>query len=217
MNQISAHLDRAVRQNLGSLSLYLSLLRRRLSEDAGSGEILTKVEDGFTSLETMIGDWLNYTTDREPSWRTFSLRWVVDDVLASVDLPPQGITARVDIDANLLISADQAMLRRAVMNLVLNACDAMPNGGELVITGCDGANGVELEIADSGVGLSEAAKKQAFEPFFSTKQDNAGLGLAIVERIARAHGGRVRCANCPEGGAAFTLSLPRVWAMKVAA
>jgi signal transduction histidine kinase len=100
------------------------------------------------------------------------------------------------------------MLRRAVLNLALNALDAMSNGGELVITAFEGPRGFVLEIADSGQGLCQNHLGKVFEPFFTTKSNGTGLGLAIVHRIAEAHGGRVTASNCPEGGAAFTIELP---------
>ena len=108
------------------------------------------------------------------------------------------------------------MFRRALLNLVLNSLDVMPEGGELVITSFDGPQGFELEIADSGPGLSTEQQKHLFDPFYSTKATGTGLGLAIVQRIAESHGGRITAANCPEGGAAFTIEIPRR-TMKVAA
>jgi signal transduction histidine kinase len=105
--------------------------------------------------------------------------------------------------------ADRDLLRRAVLNLSLNALDAMPDGGRLFITSFSGAGGLELELADSGPGLSEQAQRRAFEPFFTTKSNGTGLGLAIVDRIAEVHGGDVAARNCPEGGAAFTIRIPQ--------
>ncbi len=84
----------------------------------------------------------------------------------------------------------------------------MPNGGELVITSYSGPHGFELEIADSGTGLTDQVRRRMLEPFFSTKQNAAGLGLAIVSRIAETHGGDLTACNCPEGSAAFTLRIP---------
>ena len=101
------------------------------------------------------------------------------------------------------------MIRRAVLNLLLNAIDAMHDGGRIVIAAAENANGVELEVADSGPGLSEDACRRAFEPFFSTKPGGTGLGLSIVYRTAEVHGGRVSAKNRPAGGASFTLHLPR--------
>ncbi len=100
------------------------------------------------------------------------------------------------------------MLRRAILNLALNAVDAMRDGGELSVTAHSGAAGLEIELADTGPGLSEQARRRAFEPFFTTKSNGTGLGLAIVERIAEAHGGQITAVNRPEGGAAFTLRIP---------
>jgi signal transduction histidine kinase len=100
------------------------------------------------------------------------------------------------------------MLRRGVLNLVLNAIDAMPDGGELAITCCRTATGIDIEVADSGPGIAEDHLERLFEPFFTTKSSGTGLGLAIVERIAAAHCGEINVANCPDGGAAFTLRIP---------
>jgi signal transduction histidine kinase len=123
-------------------------------------------------------------------------------------LEAQGIATHIDADQHALIYADPDMLRRAIVNLVLNALDVMPGGGELVMTSCQTRRGLEIEVADSGPGITSGTLPRLFEPFFTTKGAGTGLGLAIVERIAAAHGGIVYAANCPEGGAAFTLCLP---------
>jgi signal transduction histidine kinase len=166
-----------------------------------------------------VNDLLNFTGDRDPHWQTFSLRDAVEEVLQSVrpQLDAQGIEIDVDVPQFLSVKADFNMLRRAILNLVLNAIDAMPSGGEIVITGCNGHKGIELEIADSGPGLNEDVRRRAFEPFYSTKSSGTGLGLAIVHRIAEVHGGAARCSNCPEGGAAFTLQFPHQRALEAAA
>ena len=92
--------------------------------------------------------------------------------------------------------------------MVLNAMDAMPDGGTLTIIACSTPQGIELEIADSGPGLSEKVLPRIFEPFFTTKQNGTGLGLAMVARIAEVHQGEATAANCAQGGAAFTLRIP---------
>jgi len=101
------------------------------------------------------------------------------------------------------------MLRRAIFNLVLNALDVMPQGGELSITACSCQAGIEIEVADSGPGVSEEVRERVFEPFYTTKSGGTGLGLAIVFRIAQVHRGDVLLRNCAQGGAAFTLRIPR--------
>ena len=80
------------------------------------------------------------------------------------------------------------MVRRALLNLVLNAVDVMPDGGDLVITSYDGIRGFEIEVADSGPGLSEEDQRRVFEPFYTTKQNGTGLGLAVVYHVAEGGG-----------------------------
>ena len=139
------------------------------------------------------------------------VRRVVEEVCAQ--FAEQANAARVettiDVPANSGVLADREMLTLAVTHLVSNALEAMPAGGRLVVTSYCGQGGLELEVADSGPGLSDDALGRAFDPFYTTKRDGAGLGLAKVRRVAMAHGGDVVATNCPEGGAAFTLRFPR--------
>ena len=218
LGHMAAHVAHEVRNSLVPVTLYMSLLKRRLTGDVESGEILTKVEAGFTALNTTVNDLLNFTTDRAPDWRAFSVRELVDEVCEAIgpQLDAQSIRVVADVAPTTQISADREMIRRAMLNLMLNSLDVMPEGGELVITSFDGLQGFELEIADSGPGLSQEQLKHLFDPFYSTKATGTGLGLSIVQRIAESHGGRVTAINCPEGGAAFTIEIPRR-AMGVAA
>ncbi len=211
LGQMASHVAHEVRNSLVPVTLYLSLLRRRLSEDPGSLDVLDKVEEALLALDTTVNDLLSFSAQRDPCPLQLDLRELVDGVLAAVapQLRAQQIDVTLDIPPGTTLLADRDMLRRAVLNLVLNALDAMPDGGELVITSWQGPQGVELEVADSGPGLDEQVRRRAFEPFFSTKPGGTGLGLAVVYRAAEAHGGDVHVLNCPEGGAAFTLRIPR--------
>jgi signal transduction histidine kinase len=216
---MAAHVAHEVRNSLVPVNLYLSLLRRRLAEDSGSLDILTKVEAGFAALDATVSDLLNFTAHRQPQWRTFIVQDLVEEIIDSLapQLEAQGIEAELDVPPHTVVTADREMLRRAILNLVLNAVDAMPRGGELVVTSYERQGGLELEIADSGPGLPEAHVPRLFDPFFTTKPTGTGLGLSIVHRIVEAHGGQVTAVNCPEGGAAFTIELPPRRALGAAA
>lgn len=210
LGQMASHVAHEVRNSLVPMKLYLSLLRRRISNDSGSVDVLDKVTSGFTALEATVGDLLHFSSDRQPLRTRFPLLNLVHEVCEALapQLDAQEIQAHIDCDSGLTLFADREMLRRALLNLVLNALDVMPGGGELCVTAFRAAEGIEIEVADSGPGIPDEAFDHLFEPFFTTKSSGTGLGLAIVERITAAHGGRILPLNCPEGGAAFTLVIP---------
>jgi signal transduction histidine kinase len=219
LGRMASHVAHEVRNSLVPVNLYMSLLRRRLSDDSGSLDVLAKVEAGFTALDATVNDLLSFTAHREPQWRSFILQDLVEEIFDSLapQLEAQRIDVSLDVPPNTVVTADREMMRRAILNLVLNAVDVMPRGGELVVTSYQRHGGLELEVADSGPGLTEDDKRKIFDPFFTTKATGTGLGLSIVHRIVEAHGGRVTAMNCPEGGAAFTIELPPRRAMGVAA
>ncbi len=209
LGQMASHVAHEVRNGLAPVTLYFSLLRRRIQDDPASLSIMDKLESGFTALDTTVNDLLSFTSDRQPQFRLFPIGELVGEVCES--LAPQFVAqdVQVDLDAakQLAVYADRDMLRRALLNLVLNSVDVMASGGVLTVTCCESRDGVEIEVADSGPGLGDERIK-IFEPFFTTKNDGTGLGLAIVQRIAEAHEGNVWASNCAEGGAAFTIHLP---------
>jgi signal transduction histidine kinase len=212
LGQMASHIAHEVRNNLVPVTLYLSLLRRRLSDDSGSLDILDKVGAGCIAMDATVNDLLNFASESNPQIRSFTFDTLADDVLGTLapQLSAGHISTKIDIPRSLGVLADYGMLRRAVLNLALNAIDAMPDGGELNISACAGRHGCEIEICDTGPGLTDEARRRAFEPFYTTKSNGTGLGLAIVYRIAEVHGGEILAGNCPEGGAVFTLRLPRV-------
>ncbi|MEX0936783.1 MAG: HAMP domain-containing sensor histidine kinase [Pirellulales bacterium] len=210
LGQMASHIAHEVRNNLVPVNLYLSLMRRRLVDDPGGLDVLAKIEGGFTALDATVNDLLSFTSRRDPHWERFDLQALVQEVYESLapQLEAQEIEAVIDVPDTAWIYADRDMLRRALLNLALNALDAMPEGGTLETVAVPNPAGWELEVADSGEGLSEAALRRAFEPFYTTKRGGTGLGLAVVMHVAEAHSGSVQATNCPEGGAAFTLKLP---------
>lgn len=209
LGQMASHVAHEVRNGLAPVTLYFSLLRRRIQDDTAGIAIMNKLEAGFTALDTTVNDLLSFTSDRQPQYRLFAVGQLVEEVCDSLapQLAAQDINVDLDARKSLTVFADRDMLRRALLNLILNSVDAMASGGTLAITCCESRHGVEIEVADSGPGLGDERHK-IFDPFFTTKNDGTGLGLAIVQRIVEAHDGRVWAVNCPEGGAAITVHLP---------
>jgi signal transduction histidine kinase len=219
LGQMASHVAHEVRNNLVPVTLYLSLLRRRISGDPGNLEMLDKITAGFTALDATVNDLLHFTAEREPQLQTFKLKKTIEDVCSSLapQFAAQGIETVLDISPAQTITADRDMLRRAVLNLCLNSIDAMPEGGTINVAAAEESGCVELRFADSGAGLSEDVRQRVFEPFFTTKPGGTGLGLAIVYRIAEVHQGSVTAANGPAGGAVFSLRIPHAKVLEAAA
>ncbi|MEX2173558.1 MAG: ATP-binding protein, partial [Pirellulaceae bacterium] len=182
LGQMAAHVAHEVRNSLVPMKLYLSLLRRRLDQDAGSVDVLDKVTAGFTALEATVSDLLHFSSDREPQRTTFPMCELLEEVCEALapQLDAQGIRAGIECPERLALEADRDMLRRALLNLLLNALDAMPAGGDLTITICPVPQGLEIEVADSGPGVADSLADRLFEPFFTTKAGGTGFGLALA-------------------------------------
>jgi signal transduction histidine kinase len=219
LGQMASHVAHEVRNNLVPVTLYLSLLRRRIADNPGNLDMLDKITAGFTALDATVNDLLHFTAERDPQLKTFNLKKLLEDVCSSLSpqFEAQGIETVLDISSAQIITADCDMLRRVALNLLLNAVDALPDGGTISLSANEDADYVELKIADSGPGLSADVQHRVFEPFFTTKPGGTGLGLAIVYRIAEVHKGNVTAANNPQGGAVFSLRFPRPKALEAAA
>jgi two-component system, NtrC family, nitrogen regulation sensor histidine kinase NtrY len=119
------------------------------------------------------------------------------------------IQARLDLDHSLEpIAADPELLHRVLSNLILNAVDAMPNGGTLTLRTWKAGDRTALEVSDTGTGLTSEECDHLFTPYYTTKAHGTGLGLAIVQSVVSDHGGRISVRSKPGEGTAFTIELP---------
>jgi len=105
-------------------------------------------------------------------------------------------------------SVDRQQFRQAIWNLCVNAFQAMPEGGELRVSTTVTGRTLVLKVTDTGEGIVASDLAQIFEPFFSTKADGSGIGLALVHRIVQEHGGEIDVQSRPGAGTTFTLTLP---------
>jgi signal transduction histidine kinase len=107
---------------------------------------------------------------------------------------------------------DPELLHRALSNLVLNAMDAMPNGGKLTVSAQPQGANIEIKVADTGEGLTQEECERLFTPYYTTKLHGTGLGLAIVQSLVADHGGTIAAQSHARSGATFIITLPKATA-----
>ncbi|HIE27118.1 TPA: response regulator [Candidatus Poribacteria bacterium] len=131
----------------------------------------------------------------------------------------QAESITIDIETDLRdiprVNGSEAELREALINLILNAVDAMPTGGTITIRTSSDAEHVSLAVQDTGIGMTDDVKEHCFDPFFTTKKDGTGLGLSMVYGVIQRHGGEINIENEPGEGTTFIISLPIPRAKKV--
>lgn len=219
LGQMAAGVAHEIRNPLGGVRLYASLLGRDLVDRPDQLDLVRRLESGIRNMESIVGDILAFAGDVEPRLLTVRVGGIIAQMIvqAAPQAEDRGVVIQVDHaqdDVPLLCDARQ--VQRALLNVVLNACEAVERGGCVTVrTTCDrAAQGpsdrafVHFHVEDDGPGIKPASLDNLFNPFFTTKDSGTGLGLAIVHRIAEAHKGRVTAANRPGGGAVFVLSIP---------
>jgi two-component system, NtrC family, nitrogen regulation sensor histidine kinase NtrY len=175
-----------------------------------TGILLSEIEH----LKTIVGRFSDFAKMPQPELGPVQVNDVVRSVVklfeaqfGAVGRPP--ITSELHLEENLpVIQADAGLLRRAIENLVLNAMDAMPAGGVLMLRTSHADGSVELEISDTGGGLTPEECERLFTPYYTTKQHGTGLGLAIVQSVVSDHGGRISVESESGVGTSFRLRLP---------
>jgi len=208
LGEFSAVVAHEVRNPLAAIFNSLGSLQRLLRPTGDEKLLLDVIQEESDRLNRIVGDLLDFARPAEPSLQPGALEQVLEDTVAWALSGDTGIEVTRDYAALPAIPMDARLVRQALLNLVMNAVQAMPRGGELCVrTRVDGGS-ARLEIADTGPGIPPNLRRQVFEPFFTTKATGTGLGLAVVRRVIEAHGGSVEVEDAPAGGALFVLRFP---------
>jgi len=214
--RLAGGLAHEIRNPLSVIRLNMDLLAEELgsSESPRDRRVLKTVEivqRECQRLQDLLDDFLNFAKVRrlrpEPSDLNAQVRQVLDF------FRPKAVEARIEVvdylSSNLpTVLLDRESFHGALLNLVLNAQQAMPEGGQLVVRTYGTAGGVALDLIDTGCGMDENTRVHIFDAFYSTKRGGSGLGLPTARKIIEAHGGSIDLQSEPGRGTQFTVKLP---------
>lgn len=232
MGEMAANIAHEIRNPLGSIELFTSLVRKGLPAEDEKLEYVNHITNGVASMNHIISNLLEYTKPRPVALQKVDLHKLVKETVeftrfsASQNQVDMGVALKA---RQCRINGDPELLKQVFHNLILNAVQAMPEGGSLRIStrqrkldnprllarlggeeGSERRDVVELSFKDEGAGMPEEIRKQIFDPFFTTKARGTGLGLAIAHNIMESHRAVIDVESAVRQGTSFVLIFPTV-------
>jgi two-component system, NtrC family, sensor kinase len=213
VGRLSAGIAHEINNPLSMVAYATELLKREQPLTGFQEEMLDKIETEVERLKTLTGGLLSFSSNRNTMNRMVNLNDLVNEVLKLLrfELQRKSIRLETEFSEVPVISADPNKLKQVVINLVMNAVQAMQGEGRVVLqTGINRDDSLELLVKDDGPGIPEGLQEQVFVPFFTTKPEGegTGLGLYICQNIIREHGGVITLESQPGAGTTFRICLP---------
>ena len=213
LGRLTSGVAHEVKNPLNAMMIQLELLRERL--EGAPGEVQENLEiiaGEIRRLDRVVQGFLRFVRPQELNLKPVDVNGVLRDMVALLEAEwgPAGVRFSIEADPTLpLVAADQELLHQALMNIVLNACQAMPSGGDVQIsTDRAVAASVTIRVADEGVGIPPADLDKIFKLYYTTKPDGSGIGLAVAYRIVQLHDGAIDVASEIGRGTTVSVRLP---------
>ena len=225
LGEMSATIAHEIRNPLGGIGGFAGLLERDMDIHDPNRRLVKKIITGVASLNKMVTSLLNYTRPLQINLRPVDVVEVTEDCLGFFEIDAGARMDELALERNfpdtpLICKADPEQIQQIVLNLLHNAVQAMPGDGTLTIslsetdTQTDARTHlnrpcIALTVSDTGLGMSDDVKAKLFMPFFTTKEDGNGLGLATAKKVIEAHNGDIVVESHPNQGTAFTIYIPK--------
>ncbi len=222
MGEMAAGIAHEIRNPMGGIELFASLLKKDLEADPEKGKLADHIVSGIRNLDRIISSLLLFAKSPEPSRSKCNLNSLLEKILAEPELKtmPDNITLHKQFQKESTCgTGDGELLQQVFVNFIRNAVQAMPDGGELLLKieesespdpGSFHRRFAAVTIKDTGVGIPAAERHKIFNPFFTTKDKGTGLGLAIAHNIIKAHQGTIDVESEEGRGTAFIVKIP-IW------
>jgi len=213
LGELSAGVAHEIRNPLTGIATTAQVLREKLGRDEDKTKYLGVILDEIARLDEIIKNLLNFARPAAPNAIELSLGAVVEDALGLLtdNARERGVSLHFEsvlADDRCYLDGDQ--IKQVILNIALNGIQASPSGGTVSVTAREATNPafVQIEVADTGSGVPDEIADKLYDPFFTTKPDGTGMGLAISRKIAESHGGSLRHRS-GAGGTSFFIELPR--------
>jgi two-component system, NtrC family, sensor kinase len=216
-SQLAARMAHEIKNPLNSIGLIVDYLRDRFrpeheADQMKFGELSDNIKTELARLNEIVERFLRFAKPAIASKRPIDVTRLVEETLGFIlpEAERQSVHLRTHLGHGLpKVDGDYSQLRQALLNLLINALQAMPEGGDIDVTASvSHANEIEIVVKDGGSGIAPENLSKLFDPYFTTKIRGFGLGLTVVERIVQEHGGTIQVASEQGKGASFTISLP---------
>jgi signal transduction histidine kinase len=211
LSKLSAGVAHEIKNPLNATMIHLELLKMQVAGTPAAEEHVATISAQMRRLDEVVQGFLKFTRPEDLQLQPVSVEGLLDELLSTVraDADRTQIDVSVDCPADLPpVAADRAMLAQAFLNLALNACQAMPDGGRLRIVARPLAGRqVEVRFEDSGVGIAPDDLARVFDLYFTTKASGSGIGLSLVYRTIQLHDGHIEVQSTPGRGTTFRVVL----------
>lgn len=219
LGQIATSVNHEIKTPLNVLYMNLQLLNKKIKSHESSGndwvkgmlELTSLINKEIIRINEIIEEFVNYARFPLPDIRENDLNKIVRDIAGMIDQKAIGanVSVKMSLDESLgKVPLDDKKMTQALLNLCINAIQAMPEGGDLHLETRREEESIVLKVADTGTGIPPEDLERIFQPFFTKKPNGTGFGLAIVQRIVEDHGGRIRCESRLGEGTTFIIQLP---------
>ncbi|MCS7214864.1 MAG: ATP-binding protein [Thermodesulfovibrio sp.] len=209
MGSLVMKIAHEIRNPLGSIELFANIIAEDLKENI-YGDYARRISSSVRMLRNTLENMLSFTRGINPRKTLVYLDDLINEIIGEFrDLFSRvGIEVQNRIKKQIEIFLDSSLIRQALINLIVNAYQAMPDGGKIIIDAYREGDFIKLIIKDNGQGIDDEIIEKIFDPFFSTKDRGTGLGLSITNSIVKAHGGRIEVKSELNKGTEFALYLP---------
>ncbi len=222
LGAMAATVAHEIRNPLGAMGVWAGLLDRDLNNDDPCRETLGKITDALARLNRIVSNLLLYSRPIRAQFRKVVLQEILMETVNYIELEIERIQKQIEIvkewddTTPIYVQADPEKLQQIIMNLCLNAVQAMPEGGVLSVS-CSGEKKkkkeksfVSFSITDTGIGIEKERLDKIFDPFHTTKENGTGLGLAIVKKFAEHHSGYLNVKSTINKGTTIQVFLPQL-------